>query len=109
MRDGTLVTFHPGPGKTSYGQDGGRGDQTPLGRAGWGPYALYAYSAANVVLQGMARASPPIPSRSPRPSTRSTWETPLGMMKFDDKNDPQQSPPTSVEGGERDLGGNTKG
>jgi branched-chain amino acid transport system substrate-binding protein len=89
--EGTLVTFIPDQEKLSSakavvaalkGRSGGR----------LGPYALYAYSAANVVLQGMAKAQSTDSIAVAKALHQMEVNTPFGMMKFDDKNDPQQSP-----------------
>jgi branched-chain amino acid transport system substrate-binding protein len=89
--EGTLVTFIPDQEKLSSakavvaalkGRSGGR----------LGPYALYAYSAANVVLQGMAKAQSTDSIAVAKALHQMEVDTPFGMMKFDDKNDPQQSP-----------------
>jgi branched-chain amino acid transport system substrate-binding protein len=73
------------------------------GRSGGrlGPYALYAYSAANVVLQGMNKAQSTDSIEVAKTLHQMEVETPFGKMKFDDKNDPQQSPYVmwKVEGG----------
>ena len=89
--EGTLVTFIPDQEKLPSakvvaaaikGRSGGR----------LGPYALYAFSAANVVLQGMAQAQSTDSVEVARALHKMDVETPFGKMKFDDKNDPQQSP-----------------
>jgi branched-chain amino acid transport system substrate-binding protein len=89
--EGTLVTFIPDQEKLSSakavvaalkGRSGGR----------LGPYALYAYSAANAVLQGMAKAQSTDSIAVAKALHQMEVDTPFGMMKFDDKNDPQQSP-----------------
>ncbi len=98
--DGALVTFIPDQEKLASaravvaalkGRSGGR----------LGPYALYAYSAANVVLQGMVKAQSTNPIEVAKALHKMEVSTPFGMMKFDDKNDPQQSPYVmwKVEGG----------
>ncbi len=56
------------------------------------PYALYAYTAANVALQGMQKAGTTDAVEVARALHQMEVSTPFGMMKFDDKNDPQQSP-----------------
>lgn len=89
--EGSLATFIPDQEKLPTakvvvgaikGRSGGR----------LGPYALYAYSAANVVLQGMAKAQSTDSVAVAKALHTMEVETPFGMMKFDDKNDPQQSP-----------------
>lgn len=98
--EGTLVTFIPDQEKLPSAKavvaalksrSGGR----------LGPYALYAYSAANVVLQGMDKAQSTDSVEVAKALHGMEVETPFGMMKFDDKNDPQQSPFVmwKVEGG----------
>lgn len=98
--EGTLVTFIPDQEKLPSarvvvsalkGRSGGR----------LGPYALYAYSAANVVLQGMTKAQSTDSIEVAKALHQMEVETPFGKMKFDDKNDPQQSPYVmwKVEGG----------
>ena len=89
--EGVLVTFIPDqeklPGAKTVasalkGRSGGR----------LGPYALYAYSAANVALQGMVKAQTTDPVEVAKALHTMEVQTPFGMMKFDEKNDPQQSP-----------------
>jgi branched-chain amino acid transport system substrate-binding protein len=89
--EGVLVTFIPDQEKLP----GAKQAVAALkGRSGGrlGPYALYAYSAANAALQGMAKAQTTDPVEVAKTLHKIEVETPFGMMKFDDKNDPQQSP-----------------
>jgi branched-chain amino acid transport system substrate-binding protein len=89
--DGVLVTFIPDQEKLP----GAKQAVAALkGRSGGrlGPYALYAYSAANAALQGMVKAQTTDPVEVAKALHNMEVETPFGMMKFDDKNDPQQSP-----------------
>ncbi len=98
--EGCLATFIPDQEKLPSAKAVVRAIK---GRSGGrlGPYALYAYSAANVVLQGMAKAQSTDSVAVAKTLHNMEVETPFGMMKFDDKNDPQQSPFVmwKVEGG----------
>jgi len=98
--EGSLATFIPDQEKLPTAKATVRAIK---GRSGGrlGPYALYAYSAANVVLQGMAKAQSTDSVAVAKALHTMEVETPFGMMKFDDKNDPQQSPFVmwKVEGG----------
>lgn len=89
--EGVLVTFIPDQEKLPAakqvvsalkGRSGGR----------LGPYALYAFSAANAALQGMVKAQSTDPVEVAKALHQIEVDTPFGMMKFDEKNDPQQSP-----------------
>ncbi len=87
--EGVLVTFIPDQAKLPTAKEALKAIKQ---HGHVGPYSLYAYSAANVALQGMAKAGSTDGVEVAKALHSMEVDTPFGMMKFDDKNDPQQSP-----------------
>ncbi len=89
--EGVLVTFIPNE-ETLPAAKSIVAELKRLSGGHLAPYALYAYTAANVALQGMQKAGTTDAVEVARALHQMEVSTPFGMIKFDDKNDPQQSP-----------------
>lgn len=90
VAEGALLTFIPDQEKLPTAKPVVDAYKKKYGELG--PYSLYAYAAVQVALEGIAKSGSTDGREVARTLLKIEVDTPLGIMKFDAKGDPQQSP-----------------
>lgn len=90
VSEGALMTFIPDQEKIPTAKSVVEAYKKKYGDLG--PYSLYAYTAVTVALQGMAKTGNTDGTQVARALYKMEVNTPFGVMRFDEKGDPQQSP-----------------
>jgi len=98
--EGALVTFYPDAQSRPSGKAVVDAYRAKFGVAP-GPYSVFAYTAASVAFQGMAKAGKTDSLDVAKALHAGEFETPMGTLKFTENGDPTLSPYVfwKVEGG----------
>jgi branched-chain amino acid transport system substrate-binding protein len=89
--EGSLVTFAANPEGTPEGKAFVKKYKATFGKDPK-PYSLYAYSATYVALKAMQKANTKESVAVSAVIHSETFDTPIGILKFDKKGDPESAP-----------------
>lgn len=88
--EGTLLTFTPDQHKIAAAVEVIKRYEEKYGEVG--PYSIYSYAAAQILLEGIQKAGGAEGAKVAEAIRGMGHETPLGMLRFDEKGDITDSP-----------------